>query len=540
MIMLSNMSIRQHLLILLTISLSAVVLLGVIIYSRQNNNSDSGRQELTTNSAPNMQQTVTREPYVAGQFYPAEAQELDQTVESLLASTQAKVDASLKDKSPYIIIVPHAGYAYSAETAAAAFAQLDSKQIDRVFLLGSSHQVYLQKAALADHTGWKTPLGTVALDVDLVQQLAASEAWEINNQAHSQEHSLEVELPFLQQQLGEFQLIPILVGQLDSEHIEQVVQDMADNFDQHSLLVISSDLSHYPNYELANQVDQELIAAILKQDLNQFEQLAAETDPDQNLQTRACGHQAIKIGLKLAEMLNFNQTQLYDYRNSGDVTGDLSQVVGYAAIGFYGQVAPETQNIVQAAGDANNQQVATSDFSAQAVSLARQALEAYVNKREPSKPLNLHPRLQEPLGVFVTLKNSGTLRGCMGLIESDKPLWQGIQKMTKAAALEDPRFPAVRPDELDKIELEVSVLTQPVLVQDPTQVEAGKHGVIIRYGSQQGVFLPQVATEQGYDREQFLNNLCSHKLGLAESCWQDPQAKIYVFEAEVYAESNYD
>jgi AmmeMemoRadiSam system protein A len=163
-----------------------------------------------------------------------------------------------------------------------------------------------------------------------------------------------------------------------------------------------------------------------------------------------------------------------------------------------------------------------------------------VTKREPSTPLSLHPRLQEPLGVFVTLKNNGTLRGCMGLIESDKPLWQGIQKMAKAAALEDPRFPAVRPDELDKIELEVSVLTQPVLVQDPTQVEAGKHGVIIRYGSQQGVFLPQVATEQGYDREQFLNNLCSHKLGLAESCWQDPQAKIYVFEAEVYAESNYD
>jgi hypothetical protein len=534
------MGLKQRLLIMLIISLSAVILLGVIIYSRQNNNSDSGRQELITNSAPTMQQTVTREPYAAGQFYPADAQELNQTVESLLAGTQAKVDASLKDKSPYIIIVPHAGYVYSAETAAAAFAQLDPKQIDRVFLLGPSHQFYLKKAALAGRTGWKTPLGTAALDTDLIQALVVNEAWEINNQAHSQEHSLEVELPFLQQQLGEFQLVPILVGQLSSEYIEQVVQDMANNFDQHSLLVISSDLSHYPNYELANQVDQELIAAILEQDLNQFERLAAETDPDQNLQTRACGRQAIKIGLKLAEMLNFNQTQLYDYRNSGDVTDDLSQVVGYAAIGFYGQAAPETQDIVQAADAADRQQAAASDFSSQALSLARQAVEAYVSKREPSKPLNLHPRLQEPLGVFVTLKNNGTLRGCMGLIESNEPLWQGIQKMAKAAALEDPRFPAVRPDELDKIEVEVSVLTQPVLVHDPSKVEVGKHGVIIRYGSQQGVFLPQVAAEQGYNREQFLSKLCSHKLGMAESCWRDPQAKIYVFEAEVYAEGNYD
>jgi AmmeMemoRadiSam system protein A len=307
-------------------------------------------------------------------------------------------------------------------------------------------------------------------------------------------------------------------------------------------------LSHYPNYELANQVDQELIAAILQQDLSQFEQLAAEIDPDQNLQTRACGSQAIKIGLKLAEILNFTQTQLYDYQNSGDVTGDLSQVVGYAAIGFYGQVLPDNQNIMQAPQDApqdaaqdeNNDQAASSNFSSQALTIARQALEAYVNKRQPSKPLNLHPRLQEPLGVFVTLKKSGTLRGCIGLIESDEPLWRGIQKMAKAAALEDPRFPAVRPDELDKIEVEVSVLTKPVLVQDPAQVEAGKHGVIIRYGSQQGVFLPQVAEEQGYNREEFLNNLCSHKLGMPESCWRDPQAEIYVFEAEVYTEGNHE
>lgn len=183
----------------------------------------------------------------------------------------------------------------------------------------------------------------------------------------------------------------------------------------------------------------------------------------------------------------------------------------------------------------NNQNL-NPTFGKQAAALARQAVEAYVNQQKPSNPQNIHPRLNQPLGAFVTLRKRDKLRGCIGRIQSNQSLWQTLQEMAEAAALEDPRFPPVSPAELNEINIEVSVLTQPVLVNDLEKIEMGKHGVIIKHNGREGVFLPQVAEEQGYDREQFLNSLCSNKLGLPENCWQDPKAQIYVFAAEVYQE----
>ncbi len=508
--------------LILTLSVSTMLLI--------KSKSSNSKSKLATSLPKNSMTTTTRQAQVAGQFYPAQTEQLQATVSAYLASAaETESPSSLKNQSPRIVIAPHAGYPYSGAVAAQAIARLDPQQTSRVFLLGSSHHHHLTQVSLANQDNWQTPLGKVELDQFVIKQLSTKDNWEINNQAHDREHSLEVELPLLQEQLSQFKLVPMLVGQLQPAQLPDITKDLATVFDENSVLVISSDLSHYPDYELAQEVDQELLAAIVDQDLGRFTELAAQTKPGQNLQTRACGQQAIEIGLLLADIIGAHQTQLYQYQNSGDVTGDHSQVVGYGAVGFY-----DTKRDVVSSKDQNSN--LGSDFAQQAVEWAKQCLVAAVNDQPPATMDFSDSRFQEQLGVFVTLHQQQQLRGCMGLIESDLPLWQGVKKMAKAAALEDPRFPKVASSELDDIEIEVSVLTKPKLINDPDTIQVGKDGVIISHSGRRGVFLPQVATEQDYNREQFLNNLCSHKLGLDQSCWRDPAAKIYTFQADVYSE----
>jgi len=175
-----------------------------------------------------------------------------------------------------------------------------------------------------------------------------------------------------------------------------------------------------------------------------------------------------------------------------------------------------------------------SAFQQQVLNLAQQAINACVCNLDMPRAEFSHPRFKEKLGVFITLKKNNLLRGCIGIIESDQPLWQNIQNMAKASSLEDPRFDPVHPSELEDIKIEVSVLTKPHLIANPKGIKPGQHGVIIELEGRKGVFLPQVATEYGYNREQLLNMLCLHKMGLEGACWKNPDAKIYIFEAEVF------
>ncbi len=184
----------------------------------------------------------------------------------------------------------------------------------------------------------------------------------------------------------------------------------------------------------------------------------------------------------------------------------------------------------------SKQEQTSDEFENRLLEIARKTITAAV-RGKPTPEFNItQERLKQKLGVFVTLQKQGQLRGCIGLIESDLPLYKGVQKMAKAAALDDPRFPPVRPEELKDIKLEISVLTKPEKVADVSEIEPGRHGVIIKNGFKRGVFLPQVAEEQGYDREQFLSSLCTHKLGLPADAWQNEDSKILKFEAEVYPE----
>lgn len=258
--------------------------------------------------------TTIRSAAVAGLFYPSDAQQLRHDVRHLL--THAKTYHA----KPKALIVPHAGYIYSGAIAASAYAGLSAiaETVRRVVLLGPAHRVAVHGLALPDACAFATPLGSVELDADLAQAIAHLPQVTVSKAAHALEHSLEVQLPFLQSVLGEFTVLPLAVGMTSAKAVAEVLEHVWGG--EETLIVVSSDLSHYLPYAVAQRMDRATIDTIM--------QLRQLVEPD-----RACGHIAIN-GLLLAAQHHHLVPQLLDLRNSGDTAGSKDQVVGYAAIAF--------------------------------------------------------------------------------------------------------------------------------------------------------------------------------------------------------------
>lgn len=465
-----------------------------------------------------------RESAVAGAFYPADKNSLTTQLKTLLASTK-----QLNEKNTLrVLIVPHAGYDYSGQVAAWGFKQLEEKKFSRIIILGVSHHAYFSKAAIFNQGLWKTPLGSVAIDEDLANNLInQSNLLEANLEVHTEEHSLEVEVPFLQQVLANFKIVPILLGHSDNEVLEVLAQAIANNFDEQTLLVISSDLSHYPAFDIANKVDKETTDSILTGDVNKFDQKINENINQPGVDTCACGADAIKVGMLVAKKLAIGSIQLINYANSGNISGDKSRVVGYASIGFYDKDL-ELSPLGGSELDKSQQK--------QLLEIARQTLENYLkDKKIPEFDIK-DDVLNQKLGAFVTLRKNGKLRGCIGEFEPKIPLYQVVQNKAIDAAVHDPRFYPLESSELKAINIEISVLSPKTKISDWQKIELGKHGVVIMRDTRGGTFLPQVAQETGWDLETFLANLCSQKAGLPTDCYKDPNVAIYVFTAQVFEE----
>ncbi len=508
--------------------------LGAILLIKKEN-VEPNLENKSVEGSSTMNSNQVRSPQFAGQFYSGQRAKLSKDLERYFETAQEKTPRNLPQKSVKALIVPHAGYPYSGSVAAVGFNQLEPEAINRVILIGSSHQKELEQATISGEDKWESPLGQVSIDTAVRDKLSQSKNFVIDSQVHQKEHSLEVQLPFLQKRLNQFELVPILVGGLDDQKITGIKDQLLPVIDEQTLVVISTDLSHYPSYELANQADRETIEAIMVGDVEEFKQVVGEIKPTQALQTRACGHQAVELLLRMSKSWQELDIELLHYANSGDASGDLSRVVGYAAMAVYGHTKDGVDSQKE---DSSDELDKDQTLSSRLTNIARETLEQVIVKgEEPALIETDDPDLLAHKGVFVTLKKQGKLRGCMGLIESDQSLWESIQEMAQAAALKDPRFPVVKKSELPEIEIEVSVLSVPETIQDPQQVEVGQHGVIMEQGQRRGVFLSQVATEQGYNRDQFLSALCTHKMNLKADCWQDPQTKIKVFTASVYNES---
>lgn len=472
-----------------------------------------------------------RESILAGSWYPGEAGALRQMVRGFLAQAEpVKVPGR-----PVALIVPHAGLVYSGQVAAHAYKQLEGRKVDLVVLVGPSHRAYLSGCAVYPSGAWRTPLGAVEIEEAVAKALTGqSPLIKADPQAHAAEHSLEIQLPFLQEVCPQAKIVPVMMGQQDPEIARGLAKALAaalKGYQGSFVLVASTDLSHFHAYDAAVRLDR-----VVCQRLEKFDAEGLARDIEDG-KAEACGGGPAVAVLLAAKELGATGAKLLKCANSGDVTGDRSRVVGYAAALIYAEGGNPGGAKTEPKAEAG---IGVKLNAADRELLRRIALtsvECAARGEGPPRALlaeaMLKAALAERYGAFVTLKRNGELRGCIGNIVGTASLGETVAQMAKAAATADPRFPPLKPEELKGLELEISVLTPLEPVIDPNDIVVGRHGLFIVYGNNRGLLLPQVATEQGWDRETFLEQTC-WKAGLPPGAWRNPGAQIYKFSAEVF------
>lgn len=454
---------------------------------------------------------------VAGQFYPADK---DSLVESLKASF-SRAHAAPR-QGVRALIVPHAGYVFSADVAAEAFATLPADaHYRRIFLLGPSHHTGFDGASVCGaYDYYETPLGRVPVDTATCKALLADSVFTFKPEAHSREHCLEVQLPFLQYRLGDVPpIVPIVIGTENFSKLRAMAEALRPYFTSDNLFVISSDFSHYPSYADAQRVDGLTGKALEACSLDKFiEALRANmSQPVPNLATCACGECAIAILLMLAQDDSQLSMQHLKYQNSGDSRyGGKGEVVGYHAFCLQ-QLSDITLN---------------ADDRRELLWIARHAITG--TRLTDIDASALSPVLRRKLGAFVTLNKNGRLRGCIGHFGEDIPLYEVVYQMARAAAFEDPRFPEVEQEEMPDIEIEISVLTPLKRIHDISEFHYGQQGIYMRKGYHSGTFLPQVADEVNWTKEEFLGHCARDKAGIGWDGWRD--AELYTYEAIIVKE----
>lgn len=465
-----------------------------------------------------------REPAVSGTFYPNPPEILSRDVKKYLENAKKeKIDGEI-----VALVAPHAGYMYSGQVAAHAYKLIEGKSFDSVMVVAPSHRIDFKGASLYDRGAYRTPLGLVPIDLELSKKMM--ERWKgvrFFPEAHAQEHSLEVQLPFLQIVLKSFKLIPVVMEPYWShETCQSLSQAIAETVrGKNVLLVASTDLSHFHSYEKAVSLDQ-----VVLQHLDRFEIEGLSRDLREG-RCEACGGGPIITVMLAAKALGANRGKVVKYLNSGDVTGDRSRVVGYAAAAFYkaagGQEKMKEQKKVGVDLGLSESEKKT----------LHQIAKAVIENRAKGKPIPEFkidsPVLKENRGAFVSLHKRGQLRGCIGYIEGRGPLHKTIEEMAEAAAFRDPRFSPVTERELGELDIEISVLTPLKRITDVNEIEVGKHGIYIRKGWYSGLLLPQVATEYGWDRKTFLEHTCQ-KAGLPSNVWKEKDTEIYIFSADIF------
>jgi AmmeMemoRadiSam system protein A/AmmeMemoRadiSam system protein B len=385
-------------------------------------------------------------------------------------------------------------------------------------------------SSVYDGDAYVTPLGNVPVDKAFAQKLVKmSSTMKLSSQGHDPtsaggEHAVEVQLPWLQKVLGNLEVVPIVMGNQSYESSRALGVALAKLIKKEggdTLVLASSDLSHYHTYEDAVTIDHKTLNALQAWDYFSM---------SRNFQTRiweACGGAPIVAAMIYAERMGANQARVLKYENSGDVTGDHSRVVGYSADIFV---------------KADSGQLLETPFSlsepekSELLALARKSVEYVVQEKyayEP--PANASATLNQERGAFTTLKESGELRGCIGYTSATKPLYLTVRDTATLAAMRDPRFSPVSASELPKLEYEISVLSPLRRVTDVQQIKVGQHGLLMKNGDSEGLLLPQVPVEQKWDRQTFLEQTCA-KAGMRTSCWMDEDTDIFSFTAVVFGE----
>ncbi|MEW6417475.1 MAG: AmmeMemoRadiSam system protein B [Nitrospirota bacterium] len=444
----------------------------------------------------------TKEPSVAGTFYPSDEKELKEMVERFLSRAE-KVSVNGKLLA---LISPHAGYIFSGQVAAYGYKNIEGRDIKKVIIIGPSHHTAFRGASVYTKGNFRTPLGTVRINERLAEDIL-NEAADVrfNPEAYEEEHSIEVQLPFLQTVLKDFTIVPIIVGSPTRQTFEHLTLRLSEILDENTLLVVSTDLSHYHDYSTAKEMDGKAIASVERLSVMDTERLLRTGEAE------LCGGYPVLIATEAVRRAGANMGVLLKYANSGDVTNDRNRVVGYASIGLYKSLLTEKEK-------------------KELLGLARNTITEYVTNGKVSEIEMKNPKLKADGAVFVTIKRNGLLRGCIGHIQPIMPLYQSVIKNAVAACSSDLRFTPMKKDELNDMDVEVSVLSPLEPLKDVKNVQVGKHGLVIVKGMQSGLLLPQVAQELGWDRGTFLEQICA-KAGLPRGAWKD--ADLYTFTAEI-------
>ncbi len=466
-----------------------------------------------------------RSPAVAGQFYPNDGQKLEEMVRGFL-------DNAKEVEIPYgklqAIVVPHAGLIYSGQVAAYAYSLLRNKRVETVIMVGPSHYVRLPGASVYAKGEFETPLGNVPVDSELAQAIIKQdrELFSFNPRDQAREHSLEVQLPFLQVVLPDCSIVPIMMGPQDSATVRRVadaITKVLQESDKRVLLLASTDWSHHHPRAEARRLDEEGIATITM--LNPAKLLYKL----RYKKTEACGGGPVAAVLMTALKLGTDWAKVVRYGDSGDVSGDISAVVGYASIAI-----GTTKEIDVPLNVEKPQSELSTKERRRLLEIARTSIDGFLRHgEEPSFDVS-ERKLTELGAAFVTLEKNGRLRGCIGYTTPERPLYQTVSECAIMAATQDRRFPRLTQDELQEIQIEISVLSPFKKVDSIDEIVVGLHGLYLKKGERRGLLLPQVATDWKWNRREFLENVC-RKSGLPIDAWKE-DAEIYVFSAEIFRE----
>jgi len=502
--------------IMLPKTIMQVILLFALLF----NNCNAQPEKEVAKKAMNQQEI--RKPVVAGTWYPGDPEALRSQVTKYLENSKlADIDGKI-----LALVAPHAGYAYSGYVAANAYKQIEGNRYDAVIVIAPSHHEAFYGASVFNKDGYETPLGIVPVEKSIANAIIDQDenirfTWE----GHRQEHALEIELPFLQVTVPDLKIVPIVLWDYSWENCKRLADAITTVVkDRNVLIVASSDLYHGYSYQECKETDDRTLKEIT--DLSP--QRLCQDFQDRKIM--ACGAGGIVVAELVAMSLGANKAKVVYQTNSGDVTGNRSgYIVGYGAVAIYKQAENKKKEKVGVDSGLNENDKKT------LLALARESIEnALANKPDPKLDSD-SPILKEKRGAFVTLTKRGILRGCIGYIRAYKPLDQTIVEMAQAAAFRDPRFPPVTKNELDDLEIEISVLTPIQEIDDINEIEVGKHGIIIERNGYSGLLLPQVATEYGWDRITFLEHTCQ-KAGLPRDAWKQEGTKIKIFSADIFHE----
>lgn len=454
-----------------------------------------------------------KEPAVSGVFYSANPEVLSQELGKYL-----EVGYDLNERKPKMLIVPHAGYKYSAQVAAKAYAELIKygQHFETVVVVGPSHYEYVKGAVLPTHDYFKTPLGNIALDKQKIEILGQQPGFTKDNKPFVKEHSIEVQLPFLQKTLKNFKIVPILYGQIEPRQLADALSMFLG--DEKILLIFSADLSHYYKAKEAEVLDAHTARMIDLGNANLSKEMS-------------CGAEGINAALILAQKMQMH-ARLLDITHSGNVSGDLSKVVGYGAWSFGETETPEKQK-TKLEQEVENLKTFVNIYGQDLLTIAEKSLRAAVNGERFRVSRKDYPDVLFDKGAsFVTLTKNSKLRGCIGSLMPRQAIADDVAQNARKAALEDPRFKPVKPDEIADLTISISFLSGYEKIEFNSeqelldQIVQGTDGIVLRDGNRQGLFLPSVWSEVE-DKKEFLEEL-KLKAGMSPGYWSD-NIKAYRF-----------